>query len=995
MTHTSQSTTKITTHGIAVSSPAVHDLLAAFPEDSPLGPVEGWPDDLRLTVRTMQDAASQIVLFWGEDYVALYNDTYAPTIGNKHPDAFGRPARIYWAELWDDLKPMLDRVRMEGEVVVARDRVFHIERHGHLEEVMFDISYSPARALDGSVAGVLCIVSETTSARAYERKLRESEERFRNMADSAPVMMWVVDAAGYCTYLNTRWYAFTGQSPELAEGFGWLEATHPEDRERSEQIFLTALKDRVSFRLEYRLRRADGVYRWAIDAAEPRFGDDGVFLGYIGSVMDIDDRHEIESALQESRRELSAITHSVDQMIWTTRPDGYHDFFNDRWYEFTGLPTGSTFGAGWNDVFHPKDQDRAWALWRLSLETGTPYEIEYRLRHHLGGYRWVLGRAKAVRDAAGGIVRWYGTCTDIHRLKTQELQRAAILDLQVATRNMDDPTDASHAAARMLGEFLGMDRVGYGLVDQTRWSVSIDRDWTSSAAESLDGFYDLQTFGTIFDDLRDGKAVVISDAMTDVRTRAHADQLRTIGAISIAKIPIREQGRLVAILFLHSSHPRHWTEQEIDFITDVAERMRETVERRRAERELRALASSLEEQVIERTEALRRSDALLRQSQKMEAIGQLTGGVAHDFNNNLAVIISGLNLIQRKLAQGRTSDLDMLIAGAMEGAHRAATLTHRLLAFARRQPLAPEAVNGNRMIAGMNELLSRTLGEDIRVETVLGAGLWKTWVDLSQLENAVLNLAVNARDAMPDGGRLTIETANAHVDDTYAVEHGIAPGQYVLVAVSDTGTGMAEDVMQRAFDPFFTTKDVGKGTGLGLSQVFGFVRQTQGHIKIYSELGVGTTLKIYLPRYYGDEEHKTLPEMSEDLPEGRGESILLVEDDDRVRSFTETALRDLGYKVTTASRGQLALDLIRSGLHVDLLFTDIIMPEMTGRKLADAVAAFRPDLPVLYATGYTSNAVVHNGILDPGTNFLQKPYMLTQLAQKVRSVLDSRRSGSS
>ncbi|MDB6454538.1 PAS domain S-box protein [Falsirhodobacter sp. 20TX0035] len=971
--------------------PAVRDLLANFPDDSPLGPVDGWPPELKITFQTIQSAVAQIALFWGPDYVALYNDTYAPTIGTKHPAAFGRPARLHWSELWDDLCPLLDRVRA-GEVVSARDRPFYIERNGHPETVTFDISYSPVRALDGSVAGILCLVNETTAARAYERRLIEGEQRFRNMADNAPVMMWVVDETGFCTYLNTRWYEFTGQTPEVAEGFGWLDAAHPDDRKRSEEVFLAALRDRRPFRLEYRLRRHDGVYRWAIDAAEPRFGPDGTFMGYVGSVMDIDDRHEMEEALENSRRDLSAVAHSVDQMIWTTRPDGYHDFYNDRWYEFTGLTPGSTDGDGWAGVFHPDDQPRAWELWRAALATGEPYEIEYRLRHRSGEYRWVIGRAKPAHDAEGRVLRWYGTCTDIHDMKMQELQRDALLELQEVTRNLEDPLDVTHEASRLLGQFLNVDRVGYGNVTADGEMVIVEREWTAGALPSLNGVRRFRDYGAFLDDLQHGRTVVCADIDTDARMTSHALLLREVGALAQVIVPIREKGRLVAILFVHAAAPRDWRPADVDFMGDFAERIRQTAERRRAERELRTLAASLEEQVIERTEALRQSDALLRQSQKMEAIGQLTGGVAHDFNNNLAVIISGLNLIQRKLNSGRTEDLDMLMAGAMEGAQRAATLTHRLLAFARRQPLSPEVVDANRMISGMNELLSRTLGEAVRVETVLGAGLWKTSADLSQLENAILNLAVNARDAMPEGGRLTIETANAHVDDEYGRQHNLAPGQYVLLAVSDTGAGMTEDVLQRAFDPFFTTKGVGKGTGLGLSQVFGFVRQTNGHVKIYSEPGVGTAVKIYLPRYYGEEEHQAPAPVSLDQPEGRGEAILLVEDDDRVRSFTENALRDLGYTVTAASSGRMALEMLRGGLKVDLLFTDIIMPEMTGRKLADAVAEFLPHLPVIYATGYTSNAVVHNGILDPGTNFLQKPYMLTQLAQKVRSVLD--RTGS-
>ena len=935
----------------------------------------------------MLQAPLQIVLFWGPDYVALYNDAYAPTIGDKHPHAFGQPASRYWSELWDDLKPLLDQVREQGEPVFMKDRPFYIERHGHPETVTFDISYSPVPDESGATTGVLCIVNETTERTTYEQRLRESEVRFRNMADNAPVMLWVVDDTGYCTYLNPRWYSFTGQTAEQTEGYGWLDATHPDDKERAGQVFMDALERREPFRLEYRLRRADGTYRWAIDAAEPRFTPDGKFVGYIGSVIDIEERHEIEQKLRESEANLKAITNSVDQMIWSTRPDGFHDFYNDRWYEFTGMPYGSTDGEAWNGMFHPDDQERAWARWRDSLVTGRPYHIEYRLRHWSGAYRWVIGRANAVRGADGEIVRWYGTCTDIHELKVAELHRAALITLQEELADLEDPSDIAFAASRMLGETLKTSRVGYGTINIEAETVLIDRDWTAEGIDSLRGVRHFRDYGSFIDDLKRGETVVFEDAAEDPRTRDHSANLERISARSIVNIPIREQSGLVALLFINNARVRQWTEEELTLIRDVAERTRQAVERRRAEAELRHLTQTLEEQVLQRTEELRRSEEQLRQSQKMEAIGQLTGGIAHDFNNNLAVVIGGLSLLQRRLKRGETHDLERLIVGATEGAQRAATLTQRLLAFSRQQPLSPESIDGNRLIAGMNDLLVRSLGEHIRIETVLAAGLWKTRADVSQLENAVLNLAVNARDAMPDGGRLTIETANAHIDDAYSIEHGIGAGQYVMVAVTDTGVGMAPDVIERAFDPFFTTKAVGKGTGLGLSQVFGFVRQTGGHIKIYSEEKLGTTVKIYLPRFYGEEAAPSVAAAEPQPPRGAGQRVLVVEDDDRVRFFTVETLRDLGYDVTFASGGADALAILRAGHRFDLLFTDIVMPEMNGRKLADAALELQPGLKVIFATGYTSNAVVHNGIIDPGTNFLQKPFNIEQLAKKLHEVL--------
>ncbi|HTN62300.1 MAG TPA: ATP-binding protein [Devosia sp.] len=404
-------------------------------------------------------------------------------------------------------------------------------------------------------------------------------------------------------------------------------------------------------------------------------------------------------------------------------------------------------------------------------------------------------------------------------------------------------------------------------------------------------------------------------------------------------------------------------------------------------KELRVLNAGLEARVLEEVEVRLKAEDALRQAQKMETLGQLTGGIAHDFNNMLAGVIGALNIIQRRLQRGDTS-VDKFIDGALDSAYRAASLTQRLLAFSRQQPLAPVPLDVNKMAAGMTELLARTLGETIEVETVLGAGLWTAKADPSELENAILNMAVNARDAMPDGGKLTIETSNAYVDEIYARANTMAEGQYVLIAVSDTGSGMAPQVLEKAFDPFFTTKGVGKGTGLGLSQVFGFARQSCGQVKIYSELGHGTTVKIYLPRQIGPSTQaaSSRPDAG-GVPEG-SEMVLVVEDDHRVRANSVEALRELGYRPVAASNGAEALALLGEYAEIALVFTDVVMPEMTGRQLVDRALAIRPDLKVLYTTGYTRNAIVHNGVLDSGTQFLQKPYSIQQLARKVRAVLD-------
>ena len=428
-----------------------------------------------------------------------------------------------------------------------------------------------------------------------------------------------------------------------------------------------------------------------------------------------------------------------------------------------------------------------------------------------------------------------------------------------------------------------------------------------------------------------------------------------------------------------------------------------SAELRRRSQALAELNETLEKQVLLRTAQLsetnsrlqeeisrrEESEAQLRQAQKMEAVGQLTGGIAHDFNNMLAVVMSSLNLLRRRLAQGDTAVGDY-IDGAMNGAERAANLVRRLLTFSRQHPLSPEIIDANKLLAGMEEVLRRTIPETIQIEMVLAGGLWRSFADVNGLENALLNLAVNARDAMPDGGRLTIETANAHLDDAYAATHTeVVAGQYILIAITDTGDGMSEDIIGRAFEPFFTTKPTGSGTGLGLSQVYGFIKQSGGHVKIYSEAGLGTAVKLYLPRHM----QKTAAETSVRLRQadghdrGAGQVILVVEDDADVRKLTVEMLKELGYTTLAAENGPTALRLIEENPEIILLLTDVVMPIMNGRELADEAIRRSPGLKVLFTTGYTRNAIVHNGVLDEGVHLINKPFTLDGLAAKLKAMI--------
>ncbi len=385
--------------------------------------------------------------------------------------------------------------------------------------------------------------------------------------------------------------------------------------------------------------------------------------------------------------------------------------------------------------------------------------------------------------------------------------------------------------------------------------------------------------------------------------------------------------------------------------------------------------------------AQREAEAQLHQAQKMEAVGQLTGGVAHDFNNLLTVVIGNLDLVTERV----DGTLRPVLESALQAAERGAALVHRLLAFSRRQALNPQEIDVNGLVAGAEELLRRTLGDDIEIEMKLRSGMWPAFADKGQVENALLNLAINARDAMPTGGKLTIETANVHLDEDYAARNlEVVPGDYILVAVSDIGVGMSQETLERAFEPFFTTKETGKGTGLGLSMIYGFAKQSRGHVKIYSEIGHGTTVRVYLPRLVHGAAQATADDAADlQIPRG-GETILVVEDDADVRDFVERQLQELGYVVLSAPDGPAARKILETDLPIDLLFTDVVMPGgITGRKLAEEAKQRRPGLRTLFTSGYTENSIIHQGRLDPGVHLLSKPYKRQDLARKLREVLES------
>jgi PAS domain S-box-containing protein len=520
------------------------------------------------------------------------------------------------------------------------------------------------------------------------------------------------------------------------------------------------------------------------------------------------------------------MTQAMPNHVWTATPDGLLDWLNDQVSAYCGLEQAALTGTGWTSIVHPDDLTSAGAQWAAALAAGKTYEVEFRLRRADGQWRWHIARAAPIRDAAGTVLRWVGTNTDIQDQKE------------------------------------------------------------------------------------------IAAALEDYN-------------------------------------------------------------------------ATLERRVTERTSELEQAQEALRQAQKMEAVGQLTGGIAHDFNNLLQGITGALDRVQHRINAGRPAEAERFLKAALDSANRAAALTHRLQAFSRRQTLDPRPTDANRLIAGMEELITRTVGPNVSVEVVGAAGLWPVRVDPSQLENSLLNLCINARDAMPEGGKLTIETANKWLDDRTARERDMPPGQYVSLCVSDSGTGMTPEVIARAFDPFFTTKPLGRGTGLGLSMIYGFVRQSGGQVRIYSEVGKGTTMCLYFPRYLGTVED-TPDALSEIVERRFGETVLVVDDEPTVRMLIAEVLGESYYNILEAGDGPSALKILETNTRIDLMITDVGLPGgMNGRQVADAARVLRGDLKVLFITGYAENAAVGNGHLDPGMQILAKPFAMSTLAGKVREMIES------
>jgi PAS domain S-box-containing protein len=654
--------------------------------------------------------------------------------------------------------------------------------------------------------------------------------------------------------------------------------------------------------------------------------------------------------------QFKALAENIPTLCWMADPDGFIFWYNRRWYEYTGTNSAEMEGWGWQSVHDPNQLPKVLERWRESIATGHPFEMVFPLKGADGQYRPFLTRVSPHTDSSGHIKCWFGNNTDIsEQAKAKQALRESEAKFRTFAQAMPNQV------------------------------------WTSPPDGLLDWFND-QVYlycGAAPGEL-DGQGWVSIVHPDDVAVAAES----WATSLSSGK-PYESEFRLCRKDGLYRWHiaralpiygPAGDITRWIGTNTDI-EDQKNTAEA------LAHLNETLEQRVEERTAELLTAQDALRQSQRMESLGNLTGGVARDFNNLLQVISGNLQLLARDVAGNDKAE--RRVQNAMSGVSRGAKLASQLLSFGRRQPLAPRVVNIGRFIREIDDLIRRALGDEIEIETVIGGGLWNTLIDPNNVENAILNLAINARDAMNGNGKLTIEAGNAWLDHEYAkINPDVTPGQYVLLAVTDTGCGIAPEIIDHVFEPFFSTKPEGKGSGLGLSMVYGFVKQSNGHIKIYSELEQGTTIKLYLPR--STEPEDKLVEVESGPVEGGRESILVVEDDEEVRDTTIATLHDLGYRVLKANDAQSALNVIESGLSIDLLFTDVVMPgTLRSPELARKARERLPNIAVLFTSGYTENAIVHGGRLDAGVELLPKPYTREALAHKIRSVLAKSTFGTS
>ena len=862
------------------------------------------------------------------------NETHQEWVARVHPDDRERVEKYFLAALEGPERDYKAEYRIirpsDGQTRWIR-AVAEIERD------------SQGRAL--KLVGAHLDITDQKNA---EATVQESEGRLRAITDSLPFLISYLDNDQIFRFINKpyeTWFErplseIVGRNVRDVMGPAMYEARRP---------FIERALAGESLSYEADFPRSGGTVHTEI-VHVPHRDQAGRVLGLYTVVMDITTRKLTEKVLSESEERFRSIADSAPVPMWVSRLDGLRQFVNRAYHEFLGVSFADALNFDWRKALHPDDLERILREQRAGEGSRMPFALEARYRRHDGQWRWLRSESQPRWGPGGEHIGFIGVAHDITASKDAE---RVLTELnETLERRIEDRTRQLAASEALIQTFFHHSSEYYAIL-----------------VEENDGHFRYAEINPATLRLyKKTREVVVGRTVQEVFGVERASEI---------------EAHLAACLREGAPHQYERTQGDAVIEAIVTPAPQEPGAPRRV------VVSAHD--VTER----RRLEQQLHQSQKMEAVGQLTGGVAHDFNNMLTLVIGGLDIMGRQITNlPDPLALTRMERGrdmAMQGAQRAASLTMRLLAFSRQQPLNPQALDANTLVADVCDLLRRAIGETIALETVLGKDLWRMYADANQLENALLNIGFNARDAMPNGGKLIIETANASLDRPYmsSLSEDIEPGEFVMIAMTDTGVGMDKTTQERAFDPFFTTKEVGKGTGLGLSQVYGFARQSAGHVRIYSEVGEGTTVKIYLPRSVDDTKNPVIGEGNKLSQWTGAERILVVEDDDGLREYASGVLKELGYHVTRASNGAAALEILSGRDHVDLLLTDVVMPGgVNGRQLADAAVSQRPNLRVLYMTGYTRDAIVHQGRLASGIHMISKPFSFEELASKVRQVLD-------
>jgi PAS domain S-box-containing protein len=912
------------------------------------------------------------------------NRPYETWFLRRREDLLGRSVRDVVGEAaYAHVEPYIKKVLAGERVTFEQFRPYAdgVSRHVRVE-------YVPRTAPDGHVEGFYSLVQEVSDSKRAEAALRASEARLAAIFAEAPVGLSEIGLDGRFQSVNSKLCSMLGRSREELLSGSITGVTHQEDVALSRENLRRTIETGEPISFDKRYLRADGMVVWANSNLTRLDDAEGKPRGVLAVTVDLTDRHLQEAALREETRTLETLNRTGATLAGELHVERLLQIVTDAAVELTG----AKFGAYFHNVMD--ETGERLHLYTLSGADRAAFESMGRPRA-TAIFGPTFRNETIIRSGDILADARYGHNAPHRGMPEGHLPVRSYLAIPVVSRSGEvlGGLIFGHPEADRFSE--RHERLMTGLAAQAAIAIDNARlfQQVQAARETLEQRVEERTAerNRIWSMSRDLFAVMGFDgylkainpawettlgfSVETLLTRPFPEQVHPDdhGAVEAA-VELLRRGETIARFedrLRHADGSWRWIAWGLVPEGDVFYAVGRDIT---AEKEAAA--------------ELEQAQEALRQSQKMEAVGQLTGGLAHDFNNLLAGISGSLELIGTRMAQGRLADVDRYLVAAQGAAKRAAALTHRLLAFSRRQTLDPKPTDVNRLVAGMEELIRRTVGPQVEIEAVAKAGLWSVLVDPHQLENSLLNLCINSRDAMPDGGKITIETGNRWLDERVGRERDLPPGQYVSLCVSDNGTGMTAEVIERAFDPFFTTKPIGVGTGLGLSMIYGFARQSDGQVRIYSEVGQGTMVCIYLPRHHNAETGADMPTAASSVERAQaGETVLVIDDEPIVRMLVVDVLQELGYAAIEASDGPEGLKVLRSDARVDLLITDVGLPNgLNGRQVADAARQLRPDLRVLFVTGYAENAVLSHGHLDPGMEVVTKPFDLAVLASRIKAM---------